>query len=74
MADHVVRVVFEFASKRQHAQVTCRGCGRVVLYPPALAKERFGPLTMLPALEKRLRCSECGAKGARVCGVYREIR
>lgn len=72
MPDTRVRIVFEFRTKRQHCSVTCRGCGRCVVYPPALAVETFGALTSVDRLERRLRCLHCGAKGARVAGVWRE--
>jgi hypothetical protein len=74
MADHRVRVVWEFESKLQHCEVRCGGCGRAVIYPPKMAVARFGALTHLNQLAKRLRCTQCGAKGASVRGVYREAR
>ena len=74
MADHRVRVVWEFRVKQQSAEVRCPGCGRTVIYPPKLAEAAFGPLTTLGNLAKRLRCSGCGRKGASVRGVWREER
>ena len=72
MANWRVRIVFEFKTKMQSAEIRCRGCGRLVIYPPALAVERLGATNTLSELERRLRCRDCGARGASVRGVYRE--
>lgn len=71
-ADSRVRVVFQFRDKHQHCEVRCGGCGRRVVLPPLLAIRCFGALTDVAALERRLRCTTCGAKRARVTGVWRE--
>lgn len=72
MADVRVRIVSQFRSRMQHCEIRCRACNRRVILPPEQAIATFGALTEVGALERRLVCQACGARGANVGGVYRE--
>ncbi|UIJ46257.1 hypothetical protein LZK98_04740 [Sphingomonas cannabina] len=73
MADHRVRVVYEFQSKRQHAEIRC-ACGRTVVISPKVIVEMFPPVLPLDQAAKRLRCTRCGKRQATMAGVHREHR
>lgn len=72
MADPTIRLIWEFETKNQHAEIRCGGCRRVVILPSAMILQMFNGRTSIRAAEGRLRCRHCGKKAARLRGVYRE--
>lgn len=72
MADTVVRVTYQFETKRQHAEVRCQACGWTVIFPPHAMNRLFRPPVGVDAAAKRFRCRWCGKRAARVRALYRE--
>ncbi len=72
MADRTIRVVLDFERKCQHAEIRCLACQRTVIIPPKMVAKIYGPMTRVRDAERRSRCRECGGRGAKIRGIYRE--
>jgi DNA-directed RNA polymerase subunit RPC12/RpoP len=64
MADRRVRMIYQFRSLRQHAELHCRGCGWRVILPPDAVERLFPPLLGIEEAAKRLRCRHCRRRNA----------
>ena len=56
----------DFASYGVDVAIRCEGCRRTRHMTRDEVAAVFGPGTRIPTAERRLRCSRCGHKGARM--------
>ncbi|NJC34645.1 ribosomal protein S27E [Sphingomonas jejuensis] len=72
MGNFRVWITSGFMTRHQSAEVRCRGCKRVVVFPAKMFNDMFQPPISVSEAEKRLRCRQCGARDAIVVAVFRE--
>lgn len=66
MGDSRIRSTMGIQSKGARARFTCETCGHSVVVSGAIASTMFPGPTLLEDIITRLRCSNCGAKKARI--------
>lgn len=66
MGDKKIRLTTDFERFRVDVAIRCRACGHTTYTAGRAFAELFGNPTSIQVATKRLRCAECGAKGAKV--------
>ena len=61
----------DYAKREVDVGIRCEGCRRVRYMTVAQLGDVFGLATRRDAIERRLRCSQCGHKGARLAPIPR---
>lgn len=61
----------DFARRDSAVAITCPGCGHSRTVKPADLGAALGWGTRIPVARQRLRCAECGQRGARLSPVPR---
>jgi hypothetical protein len=65
-----IRLVCELARRHCMARLECRHCEHYVVLSPAILEKMVDGLESISNVEKRLRCTRCCGKGAKVAIVY----
>lgn len=76
MVRHKLDSVNEFARQGYNLRIVCAGCGHVTVASAIEMMQVIAARKLslrIDALERRLKCSRCGQRGATVSAVEREL-
>ena len=71
MGNFRFETILDFSSKQVDVAVRCDGCRRVRYLTAAQVADIFGIACRIVTAERRLRCSQCGHKGAKLAPIPR---
>jgi len=60
------RKIGEWYALGASCAVRCNHCGHIGRTSSAALRERFGPATAVREIGKKMRCGECGKRGAKI--------
>jgi DNA-directed RNA polymerase subunit RPC12/RpoP len=66
MGNRRIDTTFCFARAKADCRVECRACGHTLFVTPSAIAEAFPTPMPIKAAERRLRCTACGEKRARM--------
>lgn len=72
VATHKLYRTDDFARRHAPAEVRCSRCGWRVVFPPDAFNKLFDPPVAVFVAERRLRCRQCGHRGATISLAWRE--